>query len=47
MYLHLSGTDLLARMTEAIRYTDAKIGAALFAEGGVINPALKYPGLRI
>ncbi len=35
MYPHLSGTDLLARMTEAIRYTDAKIGAALFAEEGV------------
>lgn len=30
MYLHLSGTDLLARMTEAIRYADAKIDAALF-----------------
>jgi len=32
MYLHLSGTDLLARMTEAIRYTDAKIDAALFTK---------------
>jgi integrase/recombinase XerD len=32
MYLHLSGIDLLARMTEAIRYADAKIDAALFAK---------------
>ncbi|ATG92618.1 tyrosine-type recombinase/integrase [Methylomonas sp. BW4-1] len=32
MYLHLSGADLLNRMTEAIRYADAKIDAALFAK---------------
>jgi integrase/recombinase XerD len=32
MYLHLSGTDLLSRMTEAILYADAKIDTALFAK---------------
>jgi site-specific recombinase XerD len=32
MYLHLSGTDLLSKMAEAISYADAKIDAALFSK---------------